>query len=259
MALFGAPTALEDDPERAVELRCAIRDWIREEGHLQLRIAVTTGEALVALGARRPREKGWLRATSSTQRPGCRPVPRRRHPGRRHDIPRDDQKIDYRQARARQREGKQGPIPAWEALEARSRFGVDVAQAPRAPLIGRERELDVLVAALDRVRAERSPQLITLVGVPGIGKSRLVYELSQVIENESELTSWRQGRSLPYGEGVSFWALGEIVKAQTGILETDSREDAQQRLGASAACLLQGDDADWVARRLGPLVGVERA
>ena len=65
----------------------------------------------------------------------------------------------------------------------------------------------MLASALERVRAERSPQLVTLVGVPGIGKSRLVYELSQVIEGEAELIYWRQGRSLPYGEGVSFWAL----------------------------------------------------
>ncbi|MBA2569428.1 MAG: AAA family ATPase [Actinobacteria bacterium] len=258
MALFGAPTAHEDDPERAVRAALAIRDWIREEGHLQLRIAVTTGEALVALGARPAEGEGMASGdvvnTAARLQAGA-PVD---------GILVDDttyratsQKIDYRQAEPVSAKGKQEPIPAWEALEARSRFGVDVAQAPRAPLIGRERELDVLVAALDRVRAERSPQLVTLVGVPGIGKSRLVYELSQVVENEPELTSWRQGRSLPYGEGVSFWALGEIVKAQTGILETDSREDAQQRLSASATAFLQGDDADWVARRLGPLVGVE--
>ena len=258
MALFGAPTAHEDDPERAVRAALAIRDWISEEGHLQLRIAVTTGEALVALGARPAEGEGMASGdvvnTAARLQAGA-PVD---------GILVDDttyratsQKIDYRQAEPVSAKGKQEPIPAWEAVEARSRFGVDVAQAPRAQLIGRERELDVLVAALDRVRAERSPQLVTLVGVPGIGKSRLVYELSQVVENEPELTSWRQGRSLPYGEGVSFWALGEIVKAQTGILETDSREDAQQRLSASVTASLSGDDADWVARRLGPLVGAE--
>ena len=89
-------------------------------------------------------------------------------------------------------------------------------------MIGRERELDVLSDALGRVRAARDPQLVTLVGVPGIGKSRLVYELFQAVEADPEIIYWRQGRSLPYGEGVSFWALGEIVKAQAGILETDS-------------------------------------
>src|SRR5207247_6405163 len=129
--------------------------------------------------------------------------------------------------------GKHEPVPAWEVVEARSSYGVDLEQAQRAPLIGRQRELEVLVGALDRVRAERSTQLVTLVGVPGIGKSRLVYELSQVIENEEEITNWRQGRSLPYGEGVSFWALTEMVKAQSGILETDSTEEAAAKLNRS--------------------------
>ena len=258
MALFGAPTAHEDDPERAVRAALAIRDWIREEGHLQLRIAVTTGEALVALGARPAEGEGMASGdvvnTAARLQAGA-PVD---------GILVDEttqratnQKIDYREAEPVSAKGKQEPVRAWEVVEARARYGVDLAQAPRAPLIGRERELDVLVAALGRVRAERSPQLVTLIGVPGIGKSRLVYELSQVIEGEAELTNWRQGRSLPYGEGVSFWALGEMVKAQAGILETDSPEDAEQKLSASVRGFLEGDDAEWVTRHLGPLVGVE--
>jgi predicted ATPase len=75
-------------------------------------------------------------------------------------------------------------------------------------------ELDVLSGALSRVRTRNEPQLVTLVGVPGIGKSRLVQELFQIIEQTPELIVWRQGRSLPYGEGVALWALGEMVKAQ---------------------------------------------
>jgi class 3 adenylate cyclase/tetratricopeptide (TPR) repeat protein len=258
MALFGAPTAHEDDPERAVRAALAIRDWIRDEGHLQVRLAVTTGEALVALGARPAEGEGMASGdvvnTAARLQAGA-PVD---------GILVDEttyratsQKIDYREAEPVSAKGKQEPVPAWEVLEARARYGVDLAQAPRAPLIGRERELDVLVAALGRVRAERSPQLVTLIGVPGIGKSRLVYELSQVIASEAELTNWRQGRSLPYGEGVSFWALGEMVKAQAGILETDSPEDAEQKLDASVGGLLEGDDADWVTRHLRRLVGVE--
>ena len=88
----------------------------------------------------------------------------------------------------------------------------------------------VLRDALARVRAERTPQLVTLVGVPGIGKSRLVYELSRIADAEAELITWRQGRSLPYGDGVSFWALAEMVKAQAGILESDT---SQTRPGPS--------------------------
>jgi tetratricopeptide (TPR) repeat protein len=258
MALFGAPTAHEDDPERAVRAAIAIRDWIRDEGQLQVRIAVTTGEALVALGARPAEGEGMASGdvvNTAARLQTAAPVD---------GILVDEttyratsQTIDYREAEPVTAKGKQEPVSAWEVVEARSRYGVDLAQAPRAPLIGRERELDVLVAALGRVRAEHSPQLVTLIGVPGIGKSRLVYELSHVIESEAELTSWRQGRSLPYGEGVSFWALGEIVKAQVGILETDSPEETERKLEGSIGGFLEGDDAEWVARHLRRLVGIE--
>src|SRR5207247_281348 len=78
----------------------------------------------------------------------------------------------------------------------------------------------------------REPQVVTLVGVPGIGKSRLVYELFESIERGDELVYWRRGRSLPYGEGVSFWALGEIVKAQAGVLGSDSGDAVQEELRA---------------------------
>ena len=124
--------------------------------------------------------------------------------------------------------------------------------------MGRERELEVLLAALRRVREDREPQLVTLVGVPGIGKSRLVYELFKAIETGGELTFWRQGRSLPYGEGVSFWALGEIVKAQVGVLETDDEAAAEDQ----AARGDRGDSSptrrtsQWLERHLRPLVGL---
>ena len=258
MALFGAPTAHEDDPERAVRAALAIRDSIREEGDLEVRIAVTTGEALVALDARPAEGEGMASGdvvNTAARLQSAAPV---------NGILVDEttyratsQKIDYREAEPVSAKGKQEPVPSWEVVEARSSFGVDLAQDQRAPLIGRERELDVLVNALGRVRAERSPQLVTLVGVPGIGKSRLVYELSQVIENEAELTSWRQGRSLPYGEGVSFWALGEMVKAQAGMLETDSTEEAAGKLARSVRELVDESEADWVERHLGALVGLE--
>jgi class 3 adenylate cyclase/tetratricopeptide (TPR) repeat protein len=258
MALFGAPTAREDDPERAVRAALAIRDWIREEGELQVRVAVTTGEALVALGARPSKGEGMASGdvvNTAARLQSAAPV---------NGILVDEttyrassKKIDYRESEPVTAKGKQEPVPAWEALQARSSYGVDIAQSQRAPLIGRERELDVLVNALERVRVERSPQLVTLVGVPGIGKSRLVYELSQVIEGEAEITSWRQGRSLPYGEGVSFWALSEMVKAQAGILETDSADETAAKLRRSVTELVHESEAEWVERHLGALVGVE--
>ena len=107
------------------------------------------------------------------------------------------------------------------------------------------------------MRAERTPQLVTLVGVPGIGKSRLLYELSQVADADTELISWRQGRSLPYGEGVSFWALAEMVKAQAGILESDTADEAEAKLAEMTAGVVPGrSNADWVRRHLGGLAGL---
>jgi predicted ATPase len=100
-------------------------------------------------------------------------------------------------------------------------------------LVGRERELGSLLAALERVRSDQAPRFVTLVGVPGIGKSRLVWELLQAVDAAPQLTTWRQGRSLPYGEGIAHWALGEIVKAQAGILESDLAGQAAVKLGCA--------------------------
>jgi predicted ATPase len=131
-----------------------------------------------------------------------------------------------------------------------------VPHRARTALVGRDRELGVLRDALARVRAERTPQLVTLLGVPGIGKSRLVYELWQVAEAEPELIWWRQGRSLPYGEGVSFWALAEMVKAQAGILETDTPGQAGAKLAEMTGQVLGGTpEAEWVRRHVGALAG----
>jgi class 3 adenylate cyclase/tetratricopeptide (TPR) repeat protein len=257
MALFGAPTAHEDDPERAVRAALAIRDWIMEEGGLELRIAVTTGEALINLGAKPSEGEGMASGdvvNTAARLQSAAPV---------NGILVDESTyratepvIVYQEQEAVSAKGKADPIVVWEVVEARSRFGVDTAQTQRAPLIGRDRELDVLVASLARSRAERSPQLVTVVGVPGIGKSRLVYELFNHVASDPDLIYWRQGRSLPYGEGISFWALGEMVKAQVGILETDSTEEAESKLRRSVSDLLGDGDADWVQRHLRPLVGI---
>jgi tetratricopeptide (TPR) repeat protein len=135
-------------------------------------------------------------------------------------------------------------------------FGVDVDLKPSTRLVGRRRELDLLVDALGRARAEREPQLVTIVGVPGMGKSRLVQELSARIETEPELTRWRQGRSLPYGEGVSYWALGEMVKAEAGILESDAAPVAESKLRETVARACGEQEVEWLRAMLQPLVGI---
>ena len=130
-------------------------------------------------------------------------------------------------------EGKAEPVDVWEVVQARSRFGVDVALAHRTRLVGRRNELAVLREVVERVLHERTPQLLTLVGAPGMGKSRLVFETMQIVAERSELIVWRQGRSLPYGEGVPFWALVEIVKAQAGILDGDTAVETRGEAASS--------------------------
>ena len=222
MAVFGAPVAHEDDPERAVRAAFAIREAIIEDGRLQVRIAVTTGEALVTLDARTSEGEGMVAGdvvNTAARLQSAAPV---------NGILVDEstqratrQAIDYGELEPVTAKGKTEPVRVWEAREARSRFGVDVTQEG-APLVGRQRELDFLTDALTRAREERAPQLVTVVGVPGIGKSRLVYELSRAVDADPEIIYWRQGRSLPYGDGVTYWALAEMAKAQAGIFETDT-------------------------------------
>jgi tetratricopeptide (TPR) repeat protein len=114
----------------------------------------------------------------------------------------------------------------------------------------------LLLGAFARVRVDRSPQLVTLVGVPGIGKSRLVSELGDVVQDDAEIISWRYGRCLPYGDGVTFWALGEIVKAQCGIHENDAAAVAAERLAQAVADVVPEADRRWVEASLRPLVGL---
>ena len=165
--------------------------------------------------------------------------------------------VEYRASDPVIAKGKAEPLPVWEVVQARSRFGVDLARPSGAPLVGRDQEVELLVAALARACDERMPQLVTLVGVPGIGKSRLLAELFAAIDEGDRLVTWRQGRSLPYGEGVSYWALGEMVKAQAGILETDAPDEAAAKLGESVGPLLPDPaEARWVEANLRPLVGL---
>jgi class 3 adenylate cyclase len=259
MALFGAPVAHEDDAERAVRAALSIRDWVREEDDLQVRIAVTTGEALVLLGARPAEGEGMAAGdvvNTAARLQTAAPVNGVLVGETTYRATRGT--IDYVEHEPVVAKGKSEPIRVWEAVEARSRFGSDVEQRSLVPLVGRARELATLVAALARARREREPQLVTLVGVPGIGKSRLVAELFDSLRGP-ELVFWRQGRALPYGEGVSFWALAEMVKAQAGIRENDSAEQAQDKLRTSVEALVAAEERDWVLEHLLPLVGVDAA
>jgi len=259
MAVFGAPVAHEDDPVRAVLTALAIRDAIRESSpELQIRTAVNTGEALVALDA--SPATGDSMASGDVVNTAARlqsaaPVDgilvgEATYRATRHVI-------EYREAEPVEAKGKAKPISVWEVVAARPRYGTDVEQTARTALVGRDRELAVLTDAFARCRGEETAQLVTLVGVPGIGKSRLVSELFAVLDDDPDVYWWRQGRSLPYGESRSVWALGEIVKAQAGILESDDGPTAAGKLSAMVEELLPDEkERSWVASHLRTLAGV---
>jgi class 3 adenylate cyclase/tetratricopeptide (TPR) repeat protein len=265
MALFGAPIAHEDDPERAVRAAIAIRAAIDrlnddEPGlDLHVRVGVNTGEALIVLGADAVRGEGMASGdvvNTAARLQAAAPVDGILVGETTYRA--TDRAITYRPAEPVVAKGKSQPLRAWEAQDARARFGVDVVQRPTTPLVGRGAELDLLLDALRRCRSERAVQLVTMVGVPGIGKSRLVWELFEAVERDPDFITWRQGRSLPYGDGVTYWALGEMIKAQADILDSDTAHEARAKLHVAVFDLLPDPaEAAWVEDHVRALAGVE--
>jgi class 3 adenylate cyclase/tetratricopeptide (TPR) repeat protein len=265
MAVFGVPAVHEDDPERAV--RCALRmlDAIAElnQAHraleLSVRIGVNTGEALVALepGAGSEGVVGDVVNTAARLQ-GVAPVNGavvgeatwRATQAR----------FDYEPLTPVVVKGKAEPVPIWRVLGARSRPGVDVAEQPPTPLVGRGEELAALQGCYRRAFAEHAARLVTVIGEPGVGKTRLVRELAAFVDAQPELVAWRRGHCLSYGEAVGFWALGEIVKAQAGILESDDPLEGAAKLDAAVRGVA-GDpsEREWLKARLAPLVGLATA
>ncbi|HET9292617.1 MAG TPA: AAA family ATPase, partial [Actinomycetes bacterium] len=253
VALFGIPRTRDDDPERAVRAALAIRDAL---GGLRVQAAVATGEALVRMapGPGRRRVAGEpvgaaarLQELSPAGTVLVSEVTRRA----------TERAIAYgpaRQAPASARE----PVCGWPALAPRAGPASPSRRFP--PLVARERELAVLLAAAARACDGAGPELVTIAGAAGIGKSRLLAELADRLTasppDPSRPVAWRQGRALPYGDGPTFGALAEAVKAEAGILESDGAELAGRRLAAAAGAVAEPVTAAWVAGHLRRLVGV---
>jgi class 3 adenylate cyclase/tetratricopeptide (TPR) repeat protein len=262
MALFGAPTAHEDDPERAVRAASAVREAVsrlrtEESPELHVRLGVATGEAVVSIGTARAGGEAMAHGdvvnTAARLEAGA-PVDGILVDERTYRATRFQ--IDFRAAPPLHAKGKANAIPVWEVVAPRGHTGIDRSRHSLA-LVGRAREVEVLVGALDEVVTRHEPRLVTLVGPPGIGKSRLVWELSERVEKSVELVSWRQGRSLPYGDGATFWALADVVKAQAGILATDSSAVVEEKLRIAVEAVVDdGGEAAWIAKHLAPLAGL---
>ncbi len=261
MAVFGAPISHEDDAERAIRVGLRLLEAIGELNGgdpslaLQVRIGIHTGEAVVVLDARPEQGEGIVTGdvvNTASRLQGAAPV------GgiavSEATFRQTERVFDFEVLEPVRVKGKAEPLALYRPLAARARFGSDVTRTHANPLVGRELEKALLVGTFERSAQQRSCQLVTIVGEPGVGKSRLAAELFQHLDERPDLITWRQGRCLPYGEGIAFWALGEIVKAECGILESDSPAEAVAKLERALPAGEQ--DTVWLQARLSGLVGV---
>ncbi|HYX75663.1 MAG TPA: adenylate/guanylate cyclase domain-containing protein, partial [Gaiellaceae bacterium] len=260
LAVFGIPRAHEDDPERAIRAGLAAQKrfgsfagTVRERfsGDVGLRIGVNTGEVVAG---REAAARGELMVSGDAVNVAAR-LQQAAEPGqvlvgeRTHAA--TSRSISYEGAPAVAAKGKSDPVAAWIAVAALEEPGARPVAALRAPLVGRSEELAILSAVAGRVERERAPQLVTLYGPAGVGKSRLLAELVQRLPKARIL----QGRCLPYGEEIAYWPLAEAAKAQAGILDTDATETALAKLRDAVAEVVP-EDASQVSDALAWTIGL---
>lgn len=265
LCVFGAPIGHEDDPERGVRAALRIREAVAQldeaEAHLDLavRVGVNSGEAVVARPGVGPQigeaVTGDVVNTASRLQTAAEPgevlVGASTYEA-------TGLVFEWEEHEPVLAKGKAEPQRAWCAVASRGRYGIDLRPPSTSAFVGRRDELALLRAAFRRAVGESMVQLVTITGEAGVGKTRLIQELSNVAEEWPSLVRWRQGRSLPYGEGLSFWALGEIVKADSGILESDTTEEVLAKLRAAIEPYAKDPaERDWLRGRLAPLAGVE--
>lgn len=259
MSVFGVPIAHDDDADRAVRAAFALRERVAELGRdgvpFEIRIGINTGEAVAGTG-----DSAQFLVTGPVVNIGARLeqaadpgeilvgalTARVTHGGVEYGAPRH---VDAKGA---------GRVEAYaaRALTTSTPEQHRGLEGLRAPLIGRARELRLLREAFERVGAERTPSLVTVFGAAGAGKSRLMAEFIGGID----AAVVRIGRCLPYGEGITFYPVQQILRADAGIELSSPRADALARLQAAAGSVIDdADEAERVARRLGVVIGLREA
>ncbi|MFL5673647.1 MAG: adenylate/guanylate cyclase domain-containing protein [Chloroflexota bacterium] len=262
MAVWGAPTAFEDDAERAVraglDLVAAVEALGQEVGaELRLRAGVLTGEAAVTIGAtNQGMVAGDLVNTASRLQAVAPPGTVLVGEPTFHAA---SDAIAFEPAGEQVLKGKTAPVPAYRALRVVARRGGSGRiEQLEAPFVGRAPELRMLKDFHVATGAERRPRLVSVIGQGGIGKSRLIWEFQKYMDGVTEVVYWHQGRSPAYGVGISFWALAEMVRSRTGINDGDDPAAARARLSAAIAEWVT-DDAErrWMEPRLLQLLGID--
>ncbi len=262
MALFGAPVATETDALRCVRAglelqRVLTRFTPTGTDGLRFRVGVATGEALVDVAAARDGGQAIVAGdvvNTASRLQSAAPSGGVLVDGATHALTRDT--IRYDEQPPVILRGRSAPTEVWLARSAVRQQPTD-REPDTTPLIDREHELGMLVNALHRSLRDRRPQVVTVFGRAGIGKSRLVRELHRHTGRlVDEPLTWRIGRCPPFGENVTFAALADIVKAEAGILDTDPAASAAQRLTAAVGELVGVAERGRVTDALRPLVGL---
>ncbi|CAN5659239.1 adenylate/guanylate cyclase domain-containing protein [soil metagenome] len=256
MAVWGTPTAREDDAERAVR---AALDLVAAvpgiDAKLHARAGLLTGEAVVTLGATdQGMVAGDLVNTASRLQgvaaPGTVLVGETTHRTA-------SMAITFESAGEQLLKGKSAPVLAWRALRVvAERGGRNRSEALEAPFVGREAELRLLKDLYHSTSRERRARLISISGVAGIGKSRLAWEFEKYLDGLVETVRWHAGRSPAYGEGVTFWALGEMVRSRAGLIEADDHATTREKVAASVREWVPDEsEQPWIESALLALLG----
>jgi class 3 adenylate cyclase/tetratricopeptide (TPR) repeat protein len=260
MAVWGAPVAREDDAERAVRAGLELVDAVRILGPtIQARAGVLTGEVAVTLGAtNQGMVAGDLVNTAarlqSVAPPGAVLVGEATHRAA-------SQAIAFEEAGEQALKGKIAPIPAWRALRVvAERGGQGRSDLPEPPFVGRDEELRLLKDLVSATGRDRKTRLVSVTGPAGIGKSRLAWELEKYLAGPVDPVYLHRGRSPAYGDGITFWALGEMVRRRVRLAETDDETTSRERIAAAVAeYVSDADDRRWVEPALLTLLGLEPA
>jgi class 3 adenylate cyclase/tetratricopeptide (TPR) repeat protein len=274
MAVWGTPQTFEDDAERAVRAALDLVETVAtlgegdgasgdsaagDPGPVDVRAAVMTGEVAVTVGATgQGMVAGDLVNTCSRLQAAAAPgsvlvdeATRRR----------SDQAIAFEEAGEQVLRGKKAPVPAWRALRVvAERGGIGRSNALEPPFVGRQEELRLLKDQLHATGREGRTRLITILGSPGVGKSRLVWELQKYVDGVLEPIFWHQGRSPAYGEGIAYWALGEMIRRRAGITDSDDPETARPKLSEAVnRFVTDAAERRWMEPRLGALLAIADA
>ena len=263
MAVWGAPVAQEDDSERAVRAAIDLVDAVAEVGKenglpdLRARAGVLTGEAAVTLGAEgQGMVAGDMVNTASRIQSVASPGTVLVGEGTRRST---EAAIVYEDAGLHELKGKAESVQLWRALRVvAGRRGAQKSTGLEPPFVGRDRELRLVKQLFHSSAEERRAHLVSVIGVAGIGKSRLAWEFEKYVDGLLDSFLWHRGRCLAYGEGVTYWALAEMVRMRARIVEGEDQASAITKLhDVIAQYVHDPEERDWVEPRLAHLLGIE--